>query len=144
MLFFDIVRDGFVHFVSTNTNRVTVNYSSKRYNRDFGSSAAYINYHGTCWFCYRKTCSDCGCHWLFYRKNSASTGTVCGFLDGFFFNCCSTSWNANYNLRTCKISAIMHFPNEVFNHSFSDFKISNYSVFHRTNCRDISGSSSDH
>ena len=66
-----------------------------------------------------------------------------GVFDGPFFHF-SDPGRHGHDHPGCNQLAMMHFLNEMTEHSFRDFKICNHSIFHGADSSDGTGSTTEH
>src|SRR5690606_13408087 len=77
----NVVNDGFVETVTTNTLGRGVHHAVQGDNGHFSSTATDTHHQRTGRFRHRQTRTDCRRHWLFNQEHFTSTCTLRGFTD---------------------------------------------------------------
>ena len=139
-----VVDNCFVHFIPTNSNRTCLNNASKRYNCNFRSSSTNINNQRTSCLGHWKACANCSCHWLIDKKDLSRPSCLRSFLYCTTLNCRRSRRHTNYNLWASKSSTLMNLLYKIFNHFLGNIKISNNPITQRSDCFDISRSTTQH
>ena len=135
--------DRFVKFISAYPQAPAEDNSRQRDNCNFASPAADIHDHIARWLMHRQPDSDGRGHRLLDQIHFSSAGMSRGIFYSPFFHLGDPRRDSNDHARSDQFP-MMDLLNEVTQHRFRNFKISDDSVFHGPDRHDISGRASQH
>src|SRR5690606_2262831 len=127
----DVIDDGLVELVATDSYGALVNHAAQGNDGDFRRATADIDHHRTAGVRYGKPCANCRSHGLFNEVHLARTGTQCRLTDGAALNLRGTAGNANDDARAgCEHAARVDHANELLEHLLGHGEVGNDAVFH--------------
>ena len=128
----NVTNDGFIHLVPTNTGRRGVDNAAQRQNSNFRRTTTNIHHHRTLRLRNRQISADGRRHGFFDQEDLSGPGIFGGFLNGATLHGCRARRNTDNNLWRCEGAVVVNLPDEVLDHLFGNFKVSDYAVAHGT------------
>src|SRR5579862_2892427 len=125
-----IVHDGFVHLVAGHPHGTRINDAAERNDCDISGSTANVDDHVAAGFGNREACSDCCYHRLFHEVNFAGFGAISRIHHSAFFHLGNFRRHTDHDARVHQHFAVVRLLDEVVQHLFGDFEVSDHSILH--------------
>ncbi len=141
----NVIDDGFVEAVTTDTYGRGVNHTVQRDNGHFSGTATDIHHHGAGRFGNRQAGTNSCSHRLFNQEDFTRTSALSGFTNSTTLYLCSANRHTHQNTWAWTHKAVaVHLFDKVLKHFLGHEEVSDNAVFHRSNGSDITRRTTKH